>query len=98
MGHFVPALNGSCESPPWAATSAQTRSGTKIFRGVSCLAQAFLVLRASLAVQPKCTPTMGIYVTPYLLPLGNQLIYDMCFRIIRNVPYKIRKEGMKDAP
>ena len=30
-------------------------------------------------------------------PLRNPLTYDMCLYIIRNVPYKIRREEMKDA-
>jgi hypothetical protein len=41
MGHFVSTLNGSCSCPPMAATSAQTRPDTIIFRVVPCLGRAF---------------------------------------------------------
>jgi hypothetical protein len=30
-------------------------------------------------------------------PLKNPLTYDMCLHIIRNVPYKIGREEMKDV-
>jgi hypothetical protein len=56
MGHFVPALNGSCSCPPMARDLGPNparyigpcRPGTKIFRVVPCLDRAFFsVLRAS---------------------------------------------------
>ena len=55
MGHFMPALNGSCSCPPMgpdlgpnpARYIGPCRPGTKIFRAVPCLGRAFFtVLRA----------------------------------------------------
>jgi hypothetical protein len=56
MGHFVPALNGSCSCPPMsrdlgpnpARYNGPCRPGTKLFRAVPCLGRAFFsVLRTS---------------------------------------------------
>jgi hypothetical protein len=68
MGHFVPALNGSCSCPPMGRDLGPNLAryigpclhGTKILRVVSCLGRAFFsCLRPARQAQPKCTPIAG---------------------------------------
>jgi hypothetical protein len=65
MGHFVPALNGSCSCPPMgrdlspnpARYNGPCRPGTKLFRAVPCLGCAFFpCFGPAHQTRPKCTP------------------------------------------
>jgi hypothetical protein len=65
MGHFVPALNGSCSCPPMgrdlgpnpARYNGSCRPGTKLFRVVPCLCRAFFsCFGPAHQARPKCTP------------------------------------------
>jgi hypothetical protein len=65
MGHFVPALNGSCSCPPMgrdlgpnpARYNGPCRPDTKLFWVVPCLGRAFFsCFGPAHQAQPKCTP------------------------------------------
>jgi hypothetical protein len=97
MGHFVPALNGSCPCPPMGRDlgpnpvryNGPCRPGTKLFRVVPCLGRAFFsVLRAG----PSGPAQMYTYSPGYL--------WDA--RVAREGPESGRKrthgkEGVREA-
>jgi hypothetical protein len=67
MGHFVPALNGSCPCPPMgrdlgpnpARYNRPCRSDTKLFRVVPCLGRTFFpCFGLAHEARPKCTPIL----------------------------------------
>jgi hypothetical protein len=76
MGHFVPALNGSCSGPPMgrdlgpnpARYNGSCRPGTKLFRAVPCLGRAFFpCFGPAHQARPKCTPILP----PVPAPAGH---------------------------
>jgi hypothetical protein len=68
MGHFVPALNGSCSCPPMSRDLdpnpsryiRSCRPSIKIFRAMSCLSRAlFSCFGPAHQARPKYTPILG---------------------------------------
>jgi hypothetical protein len=67
MGHFVPALNGTCSCPPMgrelgpnpARYIGSCQPGTKIFQVALCLGVLFSCFEPAHQARPKCTPIGG---------------------------------------
>jgi hypothetical protein len=93
MGHFVPALNGSCSCPPMgrdlgpnpARYIGPCRPNTKIFRAMSCLGRAFF--RASgRSIRPG--PNVHLYLgvkVPNLVGLVRIVVLVPYLRYLRSI-------------
>jgi hypothetical protein len=74
MGHFVPALNGSCSCPPMGRDLGSNptryigscRPDTKYFKSCRAWAVLFSCFGPAHQARPKCTPT-GVAIILYMV-------------------------------